>query len=192
MILVLLVPALLMTAWDYSRVEANEERLAAAAAALVEKDVEVGCPGFWRRLLDFQYHPGQVRRGELKTSLSARTCSSLESLWRGGETPSFDCLLAAEECSPSTLHIVRSLTTLAHESWHMRGVYVEAETECYAVQTVEFLARRMGIPPRDAQAIAWHVANEDAARGGGEYHSQECRPGGDYDLHPQTPDWPTA
>jgi hypothetical protein len=26
----------------------------------------------------------------------------------------------------------------------------------------------------------------------GDYHSAKCRPGGPYDLHPETPDWPST
>jgi hypothetical protein len=40
--------------------------------------------------------------------------------------------------------------------------------------------------------IAVWVALEDAAAPTGQYHSLECRPGGKYDRHPETPDWPSS
>jgi hypothetical protein len=86
---------------------------------------------------------------------------------------------------------VSGIVTLAHESWHLRGVVSEAQTQCYAVQTTERVARSLGVPAPAAHLIALRVAADDAAAPVGEYHSADCRPGGKLDLHPQTPDWPS-
>jgi hypothetical protein len=193
--LILLVPILLFSAWNYTRGAENENRLALVASEVVLQDVDVSCPGFFARLVEITPYGGWVEsdahgRPELKTSLSAKTCSSLAKLWRADEPPSFACLLDAGQCSRDTLDIVGALVVLAHESWHMRGITGEAQTQCYAVQTVEFVARRFGIPAQDARTIAVYVALEDAASGLGEYHSVECRPGGAYDLAPATARWP--
>ena len=82
--------------------------------------------------------------------------------------------------------------TLAHESWHLRGILDEARTQCYAVQTAETVARSLGVAADDARAIAVRVAADDARAPAGEYHSADCRPGGLYDLRPDTPDWPSG
>jgi hypothetical protein len=68
----------------------------------------------------------------------------------------------------------------------------EARTQCYAVQTAEAVARRLGVSSTDARAMAVRVALDDARAPRGEYHSPECRPGGAYDLRPATPAWPSA
>jgi hypothetical protein len=193
--LVLVVPLMLFSAWQYLRREENENRLALVASAVVLKDVDVSCPGFWSRLVEITPYGGWVESDghgglQLKTSLSAKTCSSLANLWRADEPPSFSCLLDAGQCSRETLDIVGALVVLAHESWHMRGFLGEAPVQCWAVQTVEFVARRFGIAPDDARTIAVYVALQDAASPTGEYHSVECRPGGKYDLHPATVRWP--
>jgi hypothetical protein len=39
--------------------------------------------------------------------------------------------------------------------------------------------------------LAVRVALDDAHMPVGEYHSGHCRPGGAYDLRPDTPAWPT-
>jgi hypothetical protein len=124
-----------------------------------------------------------------ETQLSAATCRSLERLWRAGEPPSFSCLVS-DTCPRSTLELVDGIVTLAHESWHLRGVVDEAQTQCYAVQSTERAARLFGIRPADAHLIALSVAAADAAAPQGEYHSPECRPGGRYDLAPHTFEWP--
>lgn len=193
--LILLIPLLLFSAWHYTRREENENRLALVASEVAMRDVDVSCPGFWTRLVEITPNAGWVDfdehgRPDDETSLSASTCGSLERVWRGRQG-SFRCLLAGG-CDQDTLEAVSGIVTLAHESWHLRGVVDEARTQCYAVQTAEAVARRLGVSSTDARAMAVRVALDDARAPRGEYHSPECRPGGAYDLRPATPAWPSA
>lgn len=193
--LVLLVPLLLFSAWQFARREENENRLALVASAVALRDVDVSCPGFWTRLVEITPNAGWVDfdehgRPSDRTSLSASTCRSLERVWRGKQR-SFGCVLAGG-CDERTVRSLYGIVTLAHESWHLRGVVDEARAQCYAVQTTEHVARALGVPAREAHMIALRVAADDAAAPRGDYHSAECHPGGELDLHPQTPDWPTG
>ena len=43
--------------------------------------------------------------------------------------------------------------TLAHESFHLRGIQSEAITECYALQNTAFVAERLGIDGATAQRL---------------------------------------
>lgn len=192
--LVLLIPVMVFSAWQYTRREENENRLALVASEVALRDVDVGCPGFWTRLVEVTPNAGWVDfdehgRPSGETSLSSATCSSLERVWRAKQG-SFACVLGGG-CDRKTLEALHGIITLAHESWHLRGIRDEARTQCYAVQTTELVARRLGVPSREAHMIALRVAADDASAGPGEYHSRECRPGGEYDLHPDTPDWPS-
>ena len=193
--LILLVPLLIFSAWQYARREENENRLALVASAVALRDVGVSCPGFWTRLVEITPNSGWVAfdehgRPSDEANLSAATCRSLERVWRGEER-SFRCLLVGG-CDGQTRGAVSGLVTLAHESWHLRGVANEARTQCYAVQTVEAVARGLGVPALDARAIAVRVAADDARAPAGEYHSEQCRPGGAYDLRPDTLAWPSG
>lgn len=192
-VLVLLVPIMVFTAWQYVRREENENRLALVAGEIALRDVEVSCPGFWTRLVEITPHAGWVGfdehgRPSSRTNLSAATCKHLERVWRGKER-SFGCLVRGR-CDDDTLRAAFGIVTLAHESWHLRGVIDEARTQCYAVQTTELTARALGVPALDAHALALRVAADDAVAARDAYHSGECRPGGAYDLHPETPGWP--
>jgi hypothetical protein len=191
---VLLVPFLLLSAWQFHRREQNEDRLALVASAIALRDVDVSCPGFWTRLVEATPNAGWVdfdehgRPGDA-ASLSAATCDGLERVWRGKER-SFRCLLGSG-CEPETVGAVAGIVTLAHESWHLRGILDEARTQCYAVQTTEAVAVELGVPRGEARVIALRVAHDDVRAQRDEYHSPACRPGGAYDLHPETPDWPS-
>ena len=194
-VLLLLIPLLLFSAWQYTRREENENRLALVASAVALRDVDVSCPGFWTRLVEITPNAGWVDFDEHgapsdETSLSASTCGSLERIWRGKQS-SFTCLLSGR-CDERTLAAVSGIVTLAHESWHLRGVLIEAQTQCYAVQTTEAVARSLGVSARDARVIAARVAADDSRAPEGEYHSSQCRPGGAYDLRPETPAWPSG
>jgi hypothetical protein len=191
---VLLLPLVLLTLWQDHRRAQNEHRLALVASEVALRDVGVSCPGFWTRLVEVTPNAGWVEFDEHgvpgdETSLSAATCESLERVWRGRQG-SFACLLAGG-CDGRTLAAVSGIVTLAHESWHLRGVVDEARTQCYAVQTTEAVALALGVRAPDARAIAARVALDDARAPRGEYRSPACRPGGAYDLAPETPDWPS-
>ena len=190
-----LIPLLLFSAWQHTRREQNERRLALVAGEVALRDVEVSCPGFWTRLVEVTPNAGWVDFDEHgrpadETSLAASTCSSLERVWRGKQR-SFRCLLSGG-CDKRTLAAVSGIVTLAHESWHLRGIVNEAQTQCYAVQTTEVVARHLGLGPGDARAIAVRVAVDDHRAPESEYHSSERRPGGLYDLRPDTSAWPSG
>ena len=193
-VLVLLLPLLLYSAWQFHRREQNETRLALVASEIALRDVDVSCPGFWTRLVEVTPNAGWVDFDEHgrpadETSLSAATCRSLERVWRG-KARSFACLLSGG-CDSETLGAVSGIVTLAHESWHLRGIVDEARTQCYAVQSTEAVALALGVASVDARALAARVALDEARSPRGEYHSPACRPGGAYDLRPATPDWPS-
>jgi hypothetical protein len=193
--LVLLVPLLVFCGWQFQRRQQNENRLALVASEIARRDVDVSCPGFWKRMVEITPNAGWVDfdehgRPSDRTSLSASTCKSLERVWRGKQR-AFGCFIRAR-CDEDTLRAAFGIVTLAHESWHLRGVMDEGQTQCYAVQTVEQAARALGVLPVDAHLLALRVAIDDAAAPRGEYHSDDCHPGGEFDLHPATPAWPTG
>ena len=109
-VLLLLIPLLLFSAWQYTRREENENRLALVAGAVALRDVDVGCPGFWTRLVEITPNAGWVDfdehgRPSDETSLSASTCESLERIWRGKQG-SFRCLVTGG-CDGRTLDAVQ-------------------------------------------------------------------------------------
>ena len=128
-LLILLIPVMLFSAWQFVRREENENRLALVASEVALRDVDVSCPGFWTRLVEITPNAGWVDfdehgRPSDETSLSATTCRGLERVWRRDQT-SFACLIGGG-CDEDTLRAVYGIVTLAHESWHLRGIVNEA------------------------------------------------------------------
>jgi hypothetical protein len=181
--------------WQMLRRYQNERHLAVAVSAVAGRDVGVRCPGFFKRLVEITPYAGWVEHGEdgalpTETELSSGTCGALEKLWRRDTPPEYTCL-ESRDCSDDELRGIDGLTTLAHEAWHLRGVWNEAQTHCYAVQSVEVAAPAFGLGAAAAGRVATAAALVDSRRPQGTYRDHaRCRPGGEYDLHPETPAWP--
>jgi len=105
---------------------------------------------------------------------------------------------------------VGSIWTLAHESIHLADLVsgasvdrveeqIEARADCYGLQRLAEVATRLGADQGGAVQLAlyaWEVLyprRTDLVSPRGEhYWSSECRPGGNLDLNPATPAWPTG
>ena len=191
----LLIPLLLFSAWQYTRREENENRLALVASAVALRDVDVSCPGFWTRLVEITPNAGWVDfdqngRPSDETSLSASTCRGLERVWRGKQS-SFGCLLSGG-CDARRCDAVCGVVTLAHESWHLRGIVDEARTQCYAIQTMEQVARRLGVSLADARVIAAAVAADDARAPGASTTPCSVVRAARTTSTPRRPTWPSG
>ena len=47
-----------------------------------------------------------------------------------------------------------AVDVLAHESWHLRGIIDEGETECRSLQTMAWTAQQLGATPAQGHAMA--------------------------------------
>jgi hypothetical protein len=83
-----------------------------------------------------------------------------------------------------------AVETLSHEIQHLVDFRNEADTECYAMQSVEQVARGLGAPRTYARALAveywtyWYPTNDP------EYSTDHCHDGGPLDAHPEITRWP--
>jgi hypothetical protein len=182
--------------WLHRKGKQNEGRLGDVASGVAQRSVSVDCPGFWRRLVDVRGEDGSVQfdvagRPSDTAQLSGRTCDRLEDFSRAGAKPAFDCLVPDDRhCKREVVETARALATLAHESFHLAGIRSEAAAECYATQTVDDVAKRLGATAAQGRRVAKWAERTSAATHPAEYHSAECRAGGALDLEPDTPAWP--
>ncbi len=90
--------------------------------------------------------------------------------------------------------IAMALAVVAHESYHLLGYANEAQVECYGMQSIWFVARRLRAPVGEAQALAAFYATEMyplRQTSTPRYWSAECRDGGALDLRPASHGWPS-
>ena len=92
-------------------------------------------------------------------------------------------------CARRAQRAVDAITTLTHESMHLRGWLGEAEAQCYAIQEDPWTVVRLGGTEAEGAAVAQLVLAEQPAMPS-DYQSGDCRAGGALDLHPETPAFP--
>jgi hypothetical protein len=101
-------------------------------------------------------------------------------------------------CSTSDCAIVpkvaMALAVVAHESYHILGYSNEAQVECYGMQSIWFVANKLGASIAESQALASLYATQFYPRREyttPAYWSAECRDGGKYDLRRSLARWPS-
>jgi hypothetical protein len=167
----------------------SDLRLGMIASELARRHVTIRCEGLSGALTGAQGESGRTEFVDGKpvsvSYLQEGVCETLHAYARdlsAGER----CLLPCE----SPLEVAWSVNTLAHESYHLAGVRNEAQTECYALQAIDFVARRLGASPEQARALAVFSFDQLPGRMPAMYRSPLCHDGGRYDLRPASPVWP--
>lgn len=155
---------------------ADEQRFARIAGEIAQREVSIRCQSRVGELVDVDWDYGSVdfdRQGRPAghARLDRPICASLGRLGRGERVPAATASLAVE--------------ALAHEAYHLAGVQDEGATQCYALQAMRFVARRLGVDATDGDeyvrlALARYPSLPES------YRSDQCREGGALDLDPET------
>ena len=173
-----------------------QHRLEPIASDIARRPVSVRCPGWWGRLLS----PGDTNAGVVAldesggpvdhTDLRAATCAELDALVEGRRRDQLACAARSSSCGDDVQALAWAVGTLAHESFHLRGILDEGLTECYASQTLAATAQRLGATPAAAQNLAalhWETGLPQMPE---QYHEAGCENGGTHDIRPDDPVWP--
>jgi hypothetical protein len=90
--------------------------------------------------------------------------------------------------------IAMALAVVAHESYHILGYVNEARVECYGMQSIWYVANKLGASVAESEALGsyyatkmYPVREEETPT----YWSAQCRDGGKYDLRPGSHAWPS-
>jgi hypothetical protein len=87
-----------------------------------------------------------------------------------------------------------ALAIVAHESYHLLGYSNEAQVECYGMQSIWFVANKLGASIDESQALASLYATRMyplRRTQTPQYWSAECRDGGKLDLRKSLARWPS-
>jgi hypothetical protein len=178
----------------YRDKQQDEERLAKIAGVIAGRDVGIACPGTLATLTEVSAHDGSVAftpdgRPTDEAELSSRTCSRLRA-FLSGEIAGLDCLASGATCSKAVEDAAVAVNVLSHEAWHLAGERNESVAQCYALQSNEETAFRLGATPAEARAIADFIVRRVQPVLPPEYKTTECRDGGLLDLEPARTGWP--
>jgi hypothetical protein len=91
--------------------------------------------------------------------------------------------------------MVQSIQSVSHESYHVLGFAGESTAECYGMQSLWYVANKLGASVRLSESLAafyakylypsWRTSPYP------QYWSAQCHDGGKLDLRPQTHGWPS-
>lgn len=98
------------------------------------------------------------------------------------------------ECLNRDAAAAMAIATVSHESYHLLGYKNEAKVECYGMQSIWFVAAKLGASTAEAEAIASFYATQMyplRRTRTPAYWSAECREGGTLDLRPASASWPS-
>ncbi|MGE5689466.1 MAG: hypothetical protein ACM33B_02815 [Pseudomonadota bacterium] len=168
---------------------------ARVASEIARRDVGVHCQGRLAALFDVGGDAGTVAfdadgRPADETRLTRETCSGLRAFARDPGTRRLDCVRRARPCTREAFQLVQAVHTLSHESWHLAGVRDEAETECYALQSTDLVAVRLGADLATARALAVYALERLYPSLPDRYRRGDCVDGGPLDLVPSSGSFP--
>jgi hypothetical protein len=176
---------------DWRDRRGNEQRLSAIASQIAGREVEVHCPGPISRLIGWDIVEGSVRfdadgTPHDETNIRKTSCAELDALAEGRRAKELECVARTNlACGRHGRETVMAVDVLAHESWHLRGVIDEAETECRSLQTMAWTAQQLGATPEQGRALARAQYDGMYQEMPAQYRSGGCADGGPLDLRPE-------
>jgi hypothetical protein len=124
--------------------------------------------------------------------LMPKACASLAAF--RADPAAFDPSRCEPSCPEGVYDAMFALQTVSHESYHLLGFENEATAECYGMQSLWYVARRLGASVQESEAFAalyWRSYPARRTSPHPEYWSAECRDGGRLDLRRETHAWPS-
>jgi hypothetical protein len=125
----------------------NQERLGRVASEIAGRPVRVRCPGVVGRILSWDTMAGTV-------AFDASGHPADVTKLRAGPCAELDALAEGRRRHRVTLALAMAVGTLAHESFHLRGIADEGLAECGSLQVYVATAERLGAAPDQARALA--------------------------------------
>ena len=96
-------------------------------------------------------------------------------------------------CLNTDAGVAMALATVSHESYHLLGYTNEAQVECYGMQSIWYVANKLGATIDEAEAIGKFYETDmypQRQKATPTYWTAQCRDGGKYDLRPASNAWP--
>ena len=169
---------------------AQEQLLGSIASRLAQRPVSVRCgPTHTKEALGEVWFPnGKPADYAL---ITPGTCARLAAF--AAASKSFDPAGCPGPRCEEIAQTALALEVVSHEAYHLWGTPVEAKAECYGIQSLWFVANRLGAPLHEAKQLGhfyWKVVYPTHGAEWPNYFTSACRPKGKLDLRPTDPRWP--
>lgn len=168
-----------------------EPRFSRVAGGLAHKEVEVRCwsrsewprvVGEWGAYIGTNDIGAFAQQSSDRASLAPETCRALVDFAYRHDRP---------EQGDALDEMAYAVGILAHESEHLLSPAAnEAETECYGMQEIRSVARRLGADAAYANRLATRYWLELYPSAPADYKTGSCVDGGELDANRQSSRWP--
>ena len=181
-----------------NRAPTYEEQVAAQVAdRLTHLNVKVRCaplglPGLSSSILGVTLFVGTRPAGYFL--MVPQMCADLSAFRNSPASYDPRACGTSAACLTTDANVAMALATVSHESYHLLGYTNEAQVECYGMQSIWYVASKLGASTVEAEAIAKFYATQIYPLRETQtptYWTPECRDGGKYDLRPQSHSWPS-
>jgi hypothetical protein len=169
---------------------AQEQQLASIASRLAQRTVAVRCGRTYSHealgeVWFFGSKPADY------TVISTATCDRLTAF--AADPARYDPSGCPGPSCSEIEQTALALQVVAHESYHLWGAQEEAKAECYGLQSLWYVASRLGAPlseAKDLGAFYWRDVYPQHSAQWPNYYTRDCRKRGRLDLRPSDPRWP--
>ena len=139
------------------------------------------CPGPIGRALGGSTAEGWVKfdaagKPAAETRLQKTSCAELDALAEGRRAKELECTARARIlCGGRGAELAMAVDVVTHESFHMRGLRDEGETECASLNAMAATAQQLGATAEQGAALAHGQFTEAYPQMGEVYRSSGCK-----------------
>lgn len=157
-LLALFLLALAALLYPQYRARATEHKINPLIAGLSTKPADTArCPRYITAIFT---NVGSVRLDANgapsdHTDLTGPICDAMRHFYTDAGKAEMGCLLTDGRCPDSALASVVALSTIAHESMHLKGILDEAQAECASIGSGDALAQFTGLSAEQGRMISY-------------------------------------
>jgi hypothetical protein len=148
-----------LTALVYPQVRARlvEHKLKPLVSALAQRPAGARCPRYITAVFTNVGSVSFDANGQISnhTDLTGPICDGMKRLYTPAGRAEMKCLVTDGRCSKSALQSVVALSTVTHESMHLRGILDEAAAECESITEGERAGVLAGLTPEEGRMIGY-------------------------------------
>ncbi|MEN0015314.1 MAG: hypothetical protein AAGC46_18225, partial [Solirubrobacteraceae bacterium] len=155
--LILFLIALGAVLWPQYRARSTEHEVKPLVVGLVGHEAWARCPRYITSVFTYVGAVTMDGKGKLSdhTELTGPICKGLRHLYTPAGRAEMACLVTTGDCSQTALDSVVALSTITHESMHLRGVLDEGQAECTSVAAAVQAAKLAGLTENEGRMIGY-------------------------------------
>jgi hypothetical protein len=148
-----------LTAFVYPQIRARmiEHKVGPLVTALAQRPAGARCPRYITAIFTNVGSVSLDANGQISThtDLTGPICDGLKHLYTTNGRAELSCMVTTGSCPPTALKSIVAISTVAHESMHLRGILDEAAAECQSITESERAGVLAGLTAEEGRMIGY-------------------------------------